>query len=151
MSARLAPDETPIGGATGPAEAVVQSAPQLRYATVLEWGTRAGLAVLVASFLAYLFGWLPAQVAPQDLPQLWSRPVAEYLALTGTPRGWGWLALLGRGDMLGLAGIGILAGCSGAALLALVPMYLAQRERTFLVLCVLEVAVLAGAASGVFA
>ncbi|HEY0824893.1 MAG TPA: hypothetical protein VGD76_13985 [Ramlibacter sp.] len=132
-------------------EPVVQSAPQLRYAAVLEWGTRAGLAVLAVSFLAYLSGWLPAQVAPQDLPGLWSLPVAEYLAQTGTPSGWGWLPLLGRGDMLGLAGIGILAGCSALALLALVPLYLAQRERTFLVLCLLQVAVLAGAASGVFA
>ena len=54
----------------GAAEPVVQSAPQLRYAAVLEWGTRVGLAVLVVSFLAYLFGWLPAHVAPHDLPRL---------------------------------------------------------------------------------
>lgn len=133
------------------AEPVVQSAPQLRYAAVLEWGTRVGLLVLAVSFLAYLSGWLPAHVEPQDLPRLWSQPVAAYLAQTGTPRGWGWLALLGHGDMLGLAGIGILAGCSAVALLALLPMYLAQRERTFVALCLLQVAVLAGAASGMFA
>lgn len=132
-------------------EGVVQSGPQLRYAAVLEWGTRVGLVVLATSFLCYLTGWLPGHVAPEDLPQLWSRPVAEYLAQTGSPNGWGWLPLLGRGDMLGLAGIGILAGCSALALLALVPLYIAQRERAFLALCLLQVAVLLGAASGVFA
>lgn len=128
---------------------VAQSAPQLRYAQVLEWGARAGLVVLAASFLAYLAGWLPAQVAPQDLPRYWSQPVAVYLAQTGSPSGWGWLALLHRGDMLGLAGIAILAGCSAPALLALVPLYLAQRDRAFLALCLLQAAVLVGAASGV--
>jgi hypothetical protein len=90
-------------------------------------------------------------VAPQDLPQYWSQPVAVYLAQTGSPSGWGWLALLHRGDMLGLAGIAVLASCSAPALLALAPLYLAQRDRTFLVLCLLQAAVLLGAASGVVA
>ncbi|RYF37663.1 MAG: DUF1634 domain-containing protein [Comamonadaceae bacterium] len=130
---------------------IAQSAPQLRYARVLEWGARAGLAVLAASFLASLSGWLPPHVAPQDLPQYWSQPVAVYLAQTASPSGWGWLALLHRGDMLGLAGIAILAGCSAPALLALVPLYLAQRDRAFLALCLLQAAVLVGAASGVVA
>lgn len=132
-------------------EAVVQPAPQLRYATVLEWGTRAGLLLLAVSFAAYMMGWLPAHVAPQELPHFWSQPVGEFLQQTGSPRGWAWLALLDRGDMLGLAGIGILAGCSAIALLALVPLYHAQRDRMFVVLCLLQVAVLLGAASGVFA
>jgi hypothetical protein len=133
------------------ADSVVQPGTQLRYASVLEWGTRVGLVVLVVSFACYLTGWLPGHVAPEDLPRLWSQPVGQYLAQTGSPSGWGWLPLLGRGDMLGLAGIGILAGCSSVALLAMVPLYVAQRERAFLVLCLLQVVVLAGAASGVFA
>lgn len=128
---------------------VVQPAPQLRYARVLEWGTRLGLAVLAASFVAYLAGWLPAQVSPAQLPRLWSQPAAQFLAQTGSPTGWGWLALLDRGDMLGLAGIGILAGCSAVALLALVPLYVARRERAFAVLCLLQALVLVVSASGV--
>lgn len=126
-----------------------QSPAQLRYALLLEWGTRAGLAVLLVSFVAMLAGWLPAHVPPQDLPRLWSRPVADFLAATGSPTGWGWLALLHRGDMLGLAGIGILAGCSMVALLALVPLYARSRDRRFMALCLAEVAVLLAAASGV--
>ena len=126
----------------------VQSAPQLRYARLLEWGTWVGLVVLVASFVAMVAGWLPAHVPPEQLPQLWAQPVGDYLARTGSPQGWGWLALLQHGDMLGLAGIGILAGCSAIALLALVPMYLAGRDRAFLFLTLLQVAVLLAAASG---
>ena len=126
----------------------VQSAPQLRYARLLEWGTWVGLVVLVGSFVAMVAGWLPAHVSTEQLPQLWAQPVGDYLAQTGSPQGWGWLALLQHGDMLGLAGIGILAGCSAVALLALVPMYLAGGDRAFLFLTLLQVAVLLAAASG---
>jgi hypothetical protein len=129
----------------------LQSGPQLRYALMLEWGTRAGLAVLAVSFVGYLAGWLPAQVAPQELPALWSLPAAHFQGRTGSPTGWGWLALLDRGDMLGLAGIALLAGCSLLALLALVPMYAARRDRAFAALCLLEAAVLLAAASGLAA
>ncbi|MEJ8836536.1 hypothetical protein [Ramlibacter sp. AN1133] len=129
--------------------AIAQSTAQLRYAAVLEWGTRIGFAVLLASLPAYVLGWLPGHVAPEALPQFWSQPVADYLRQTGSPRGWAWLALLHRGDVLGLAGIGILAGCSAFALLALVPLYAARRDRPFVALCLLEILVLVAAASGV--
>lgn len=126
-----------------------QSAPQLRYALLLEWGTRIGLLVLVASFFAYVTGWLPARVAPDLLPQLWSHPVDHFLGQTGSPKGWAWITQLHHGDMLGLAGIGILSGCSAVALLALVPMYAAGRDRPFVVLTLLQALVLVAAASGV--
>lgn len=125
-----------------------QPAQQLRYAMVLEWGTRIGLALLVLSFLAYVTGMLPAHVAPERLPQLWSQPVGNYLGQTQTPTGWGWLVLLPRGDVLGLVGIAVLAGCSAVALLALVPMYAATRDKTFAALCLLHALVVLVAASG---
>lgn len=122
----------------------------MRYARLVEWGARLGLVVLVASFAAYVTEWLPAHVPVSELSGLWSLPVGEYLRATGSPTGWGWLALLHKGDMLALAGIGILAGCSVLALLALVPLYSAAKDRAFAFLCVLEAAVLLVAASGVF-
>lgn len=130
---------------------VPQPPQQLRYAAYLEWSTRLGLVVLVASFLAYVMGWLPAHVEPQRLPELWAQPVGAYLGQTHSPRGWGWLPYLHEGDVLGLAGIAILAGSSIVALLALVPMYASGRDRTFAVLCALEALVVLTAASGVFA
>lgn len=132
-------------------EGVTQSAPQLRYALLLEWGARVGLVVLAASFAAYVAGWVPAHVPPQDLPRLWSQPVAQFLAQTASPRGWGWLSLLHRSDMLGLAGIAILAGCSAVGLLAVLPIYLKKGDRAYAVLCLLQVGVLLAAASGAIA
>jgi len=127
----------------------VQPPEQLRYARLLDWGTRIGLVVLVTSFAAYVLGLAESHVPREQLPQLWEHPVGRYLELTGSPTGWGWLALVHRGDIAGLAGIAILAGCSVLALLALVPLYLRRGDRVFAALCVAEVAVVVLAASGV--
>lgn len=125
-----------------------QAPEQQRYARLLDWGTRAGLLLLVASFVAYVSGLLPGVVAVERLPELWSLPVAQFQARTQMPGGWGWLALLGHGDVLGLLGIALLAGISIPCLLALVPLYAARGEKSYVAICLLEVAVVALAASG---
>lgn len=121
---------------------------QERYARLLDWGTRVGLLVLVLSFAAYLTGLLPAHVAVDRLPEVWAHPVAQYLAETQTPTGWGWVRLLGHGDIIGLAGIVLLAGVSAVCLLALVPLYAARGDKAFVAICLAEVAVVVLAASG---
>ncbi len=129
--------------------AVVEQPPeQLRYARLLEWSTYVGLLLLVGGFAAYMMGWLPARVPPERLPELWGQPVASYLQRSGMPAGWGWLELTGHGDVAPLLGIAVLAAGSLPALLALVPLYLARRERAFVGLCLAEVAVVLLAASG---
>lgn len=128
-----------------------QSAEQLRYARLLDWGTRIGIVLLVASFALYVAGTLPSAVPPQRLPQLWSKPVGAYLAATGVPTGWAWLAHLGQGDMAALVGVAWLAACSVPCLLALVPMARARGDRWLVALCVAEAVVIAAAASGLIA
>jgi hypothetical protein len=128
-----------------------QPSEQTRYARWLDWGTRVGLMVLVASFAAYVLGLFEAHVPVDRLPDLWQHPVGRYLELSGLPTGWGWLPLIHKGDVAGLTGIVILAGCSLPALLALVPLFLrrGQRgDRAFAALCLAEVAVIVLAASG---
>jgi hypothetical protein len=131
------------GAATDP-----HASEQARYARWLEFGTWLGLVLLVASFAAYVLGWLPAHVSPQRLSQLWGQPLKAYLAATGTPTGWGWWGLLPRADTLGLLGIAWLAGVSVPCLLALVPLYLRRGDKAFAALCLAVVAVLLLAASG---
>lgn len=120
-----------------------------RYALLLGWGTRIGLLALVLSFAAYLFGLVTPHVPLERLPSVWNQPVASYLQLTNTPTGWGWLALLHRADMSNLVGIALLASCSIPPLLAVMQLFLKQRNIVFLVICALEVAVLLLAASGI--
>lgn len=131
--------------ATGPAS---QPPEQLRYARVLDLGARIGFVVLVLSYAAYLSGLMDAHVPPERLPELWVHPVGRYLELTQSPVGWGWLPRIHLGDMAGLAGIALLAGCSVAALLALVPIYLKRGDRAYVAICLAEVAVVLLAASG---
>jgi hypothetical protein len=121
---------------------------QLRYAELLQWGGWAGLALLVATFVVYVAGLLPRLIAVDELPQMWRLPADELLRATGQSPGWAWVRLLDHGDVLNVLGIALLAGCSVVPLLAIVPTYLRRGDRIFAVLCVLEVAVLAMAASG---
>jgi hypothetical protein len=127
---------------------VVQPPEQLRYARLLDWGTRVGLVVLLLSFAAYVLGLAESHVPVAQLPELWIHPVGRFLELTNSPTGWGWLALVHRGDIAGMLGIAILAGSSVLCLLALVPLYLARGDRAFAAVCLAEVAVVLFAASG---
>jgi len=130
--------------------ASMQPPEQLRYARWLEWSTRVGMTVLLLAFSAYVFGLAESHVPVSRLPELWVHPVGRFLELSESPAGWGWLALLHRGDIAGLLGIAILAGTSAWCLLALLPIYLARGERAFAV-CLAEVAVIVLAASGLAA
>jgi len=127
----------------------LQKAEASRYALFLDWGTRLGLLVLVLGFAAYVLGFITPLVSLDELPQLWNQPVAVYLQKTGTPTGWGWLALAGKGDMLNLVGIAILAGCSIPPLLGLIPLYLQRRDYAYAGICAVIVLVLLLAASGI--
>ncbi len=129
-------------------ESVVQPPEQLRYARWLEWGTRVGLVALILIFLAYGIGLVEPHVPHSRLPEVWNLPVSQFLAATGLPTGWGWLAFAHRGDIANLLGIAMLTGASLLALLALLPLYLRQRDRLYAALCVAQVAVLLLAASG---
>lgn len=122
---------------------------QLRYARILAIGTAVGLGLLVLGFIAYVSGWIEPHIPIERLPQFWTRPSGEMLAEARLSPGWGWAALLHRGDMLLLAAIALLASCSIPCLAAVVPVFRRRGEQVFVAICVMEIAVLALAASGI--
>jgi len=126
----------------------VQPPEQRRYADLLVWGTRVGLVVVLLGFAAYVSGLVTPLVPVERLPELWTLPLDQYLAQTGTPTGWGWLTLLQRSDIVSLAGIALLAGCSVLCLLSLVPLYAARGDKAFVFVCLADAAVVLLAASG---
>jgi hypothetical protein len=148
MNANLAVNKPEGVAGVAPVQAPAQAEEQLLYAALLTWGTRLGLLVLLLGFGAYVTGWVSPHVPLERLPELWSQPVAQYLAQTHTPTGWGWMALLNRSDMLSMAGIAILAGCSVPCLLALVPLYASRGDKAFVAVCLADAAVVLVAASG---
>jgi hypothetical protein len=130
-------------------EGATPSDEQLRYAKLLDWGAKIGFVVLVAGFVNYMLGLLPPHVPVERLPELWSLPLAEYLARTSTPTGWNWVLMLAKGEFPGLVGIALLSGCSLVCLAAVAAIYARRGDRVYAAICVLEIAVLVLAASGV--
>lgn len=122
---------------------------QFHYAAVLEAGTVIGFFLLVAAFAAYIGGIAPAHVALDRLPDLWTLPADDYAVQARVPRGWGWVRILHRGEMLSQAAIAVLAGVSIASFGVLAVMYRRRGDRAYFVIAVLEIIVLVLAASGV--
>jgi hypothetical protein len=117
------------------------------YARWLDWGTRIGLAALVASFLAYAFGALEPLVHLNYLPELWSLPLEEYLARSGAPTGWAWITRLGHGEPLCLAAIVILSTVTLACYLRLLVQQLHSGARLHAWIAIAQAVVLVAAMS----
>lgn len=120
------------------------------YARWLAAGARVGFLVLVVSFAIYLLGVLPPSVEPSELPRYWSLPYKEYIAATGAPTGWSWALRLAEGDLLNLLGVAILGALTLVCYLRVLPLFARRGERAFVVIAILEIALLAAAAAGAF-
>jgi hypothetical protein len=129
----------------------IVSKEQLAYARGLDAGVKFALGVLVVGFICYLSGLLPSAVPLERLPDLWGLPVAQYLERAGMPHAWGWIAMLGHGDVLSLASIAFLLSISTFCLLLLLPGYVRSRDWPYLMITLAVIAVIAVAATGAYA
>ena len=122
------------------------SADQQVYARWLEWGTRTALVVLIASFVAYVFALRDPHLPPQELARLWAFPVDHYIAASGAPTGWGWLALLHKSDYLIFLAVALLGLVTVLCYARIVPVLLAQGERWRAAIAIVQIVVLLAAA-----
>jgi len=118
------------------------------YARWLDWGTRIGLALLIASFLAYAFELVAPHVPFDDLIRSWVLPVDEYRSAVNAPAGWGWIDLAARGDYLNYFGIVFLALVTALSYARILPALVAAKQRTYATLVVFELVVLGAAIAG---
>lgn len=123
---------------------------ELIYARWLDWGARIALAVLLLAFLPYVLGMLEPWVPLDALPRVWDLPVERYLEAISGPRGWGWVALAGRGDFANFAGIALLSLVTLVCYLRLLAALLAAGRTRYALLAAAQVLVLLAAAAGVF-
>src|SRR5678815_252102 len=86
------------------------------------------------SFPLYVFDVVPAHIALERLPELWTLSAPAYLRETGIPDGWAWITMVNHGDMLPILGIAILSGVSVACFLSLLPLLHAPVSYTHLTL-----------------
>jgi hypothetical protein len=89
-------------------------------------------------------------IALEALPRLWILPLGEYLAASGAPTGWQWLAVATKADYANLAGIAVLGLVSIACYLRLLVALLQRGERVLAWIAALQIVVLGAAALGVF-
>jgi hypothetical protein len=125
------------------------SAEEHLYARWLDFGTRAGFAILIGSFLAYALGLVPPHVPLEELAKVWTLPVDQYRAAIGAPTGWGWLGLAGRGDYLNYFAIGFLALVTVICYVRILPRLAARNDRIYAFIAALEIVVLVAAATGI--
>ena len=122
---------------------------QVLYANILFYGCWLGILIMVVTYILYISGLLTPYVSMEKITQYLSEPVSRYVEGAGIPLGWGWVALVGKGDFINFLGIVLLAGLTILCFLTLIPAYLAQKEWVFAGITILEVLVLILAASGV--
>jgi hypothetical protein len=121
---------------------------QITYANLLFYGSWAGIAILLVTFVVYVSGVFESYIPISEVAQYWSMPVSQYVHEANVPTGWGWATLLGKGDFLNFIGIALLAGMTIVCFLVILPYYVKQKDIAFIVLVILEVLVLCLGASG---
>ena len=130
-------------------QALKPSREQIIYANLLIIGVWAGIAVLVATYAIYLSGILPSHVELSLIPKVWGKGVGEYLEVTNSPHGWGWIGFLHKGDFLNYLGLALLALMTIVCYLVLARGYVRQKNWIFSAIAILEIIVLSVAASGI--
>lgn len=131
------------------AEKMKATEEQLVYATLLDLGMKVGLLALIITFVVYASGLFTPHVPVNDLPKYWSMPVHEYLEKTGIHPGWAWLGMLGKGDFLNFTGIAFLAAVTLICYVRIIPILFRKKDTVYGIIAIVEVLVLALAASGV--
>ena len=82
---------------------------QITYANLLFIGAWTGIVLMLITYFIYVTGILSPHVDVTVITQNWDKGVDEYLKITHSPRGWGWLKLLNKGDFLNFIGITLIA------------------------------------------
>lgn len=121
---------------------------QLAYAKLLDYGMKIGIVILLITFTIYVLGLLEPNVPVDELSSYWEMKADEYVETTGKATGWGWVNDLDKGDVLNSVGIAFLGLVTIVCYARIIPIMIKERETALIILILLEIAVLVGAASG---
>lgn len=122
---------------------------QVTYANLLFYGCWGSLALMILTYAVYVLGILPPHIPLEQIVALWTQKSSVYLTDGGAPHGWGWVALLGKGDFLNFSGIALLAGMTIICFIPLIPAFIKKKEPVMTTIAILEILVLVFAASGI--
>ena len=122
---------------------------QVLYSKILNIGMLIGLAGLVIAFIIYCTGILAPLIPLEKVQTYWILSVHEYLTQSGIQAGWAWFGNLQFGDMLNFLPIAFLSLLTIVCYIAIIPGLIRKKDTAYVVIAVLEIIVLAVAASGI--
>jgi len=122
---------------------------QVLYAKILNIGMLIGLAGLVVAFIIYCAGILKPLIPLEKVQSYWILSVHEYLEQSGIQAGWAWFGNLQFGDMMNFLPIAFLSLLTIVCYIAIIPGLIRKKDTAYVVIAVLEIVVLAVAASGI--
>ena len=122
---------------------------QITYANMLFIGAWTGIVLMLITYLIYVTGIISPHVDIAMIVQNWDKGVDEYIKITHSPHGWGWLRLLARGDFLNFIGLTLISVLTIFCYLFLVAGYQKRKDWVYFFICLFEIAVLTLAASGI--
>ncbi len=130
---------------------------QLLYARILEVGMYTGLALLLVTFVLYMTGILAPAIPIERVPDYWVMSVHDYgeainrdfLHRDHMVTGWGWLAVVSKGDFSNFLGIAFLSGVTIVCYIGIIPTLIRKKQTAYLLIAVAEVLILVLAASGI--
>jgi hypothetical protein len=122
---------------------------QITYANLLFLAVWVSILIMILTYFIYVTDIIRPYVPIEVVQQNWTSSVSDYLHTTGSPHGWSWVRLLDTGDYLNFIGLTILALITNLCYLVLLPGYIRRKDWVYTLICVLEVAVLSLAASGI--
>jgi len=122
---------------------------QVLYAKILNAGMLIGLGSLVIAFILYCIGFTKPLIPLEKVQTYWVMSVHDYLKQSGIQTGWAWLGNLKYGDMFTFIPIAFLSLLTIICYIAIIPGLIRKKDTAYVVIAILEVAVLALAASGI--
>jgi len=132
---------------------------QVLYANILEKGMYTGLLLMFITFTLYIFKIMPSAIPLEQVTDLWSQPVHDYLVAINENflhkehlmTGWTWLTMLTASDFLNFFPVAILSGITIICYLSITPGLFNRGDKAMGIMALLEAIVLTLAASGVLA
>ena len=122
---------------------------QIIYANLLLLGMVTGIIVMMITYAIYVTGFLPPHVDVNLISANWGKGIHEYLEITHSPHGWGWVGLLLKGDFLNYIGFALLGLMTIFCYLVLVRGFIRKNDWIYAAISLLEILVLSLAASGI--
>lgn len=124
------------------------SSEQLAYADLLDLGVKIGRLFLICTFIIYAFELIPPKIPLSELPAYWSMPADQYSKAVSIGTGLSWLRLVAYADYLNFVGIAFLTSLTALCYLRVLLSSVGRKDFAFAAILVLELIMLALAASG---